>query len=97
MEQDWTETLETKRRQEVRKSADSPIRAALTLRSPAQMQRRDPIRASNLKMVIRQKLGEAQALSGGEEAFRQQWLDSSKVDPLLIEDLVNRLEGRLAG
>ncbi|KAJ8297055.1 Importin-11 [Rhodotorula toruloides] len=77
VEQDWTETLETKRRQE--------------------MQRRDPIRASNLKMVIRQKLGEAQALSGGEEAFRQQWLDSSKVDPLLIEDLVNRLEGRLAG
>ncbi|PRQ76874.1 Armadillo-type fold [Rhodotorula toruloides] len=77
VEQDWTETLETKRRQE--------------------MQRRDPIRASNLKMVIRQKLGEAQALNGGDEAFRQQWLDPSKVDSLLVEDLVNRLEGRLAG
>ncbi|BGP21505.1 hypothetical protein JCM10295v2_000380 [Rhodotorula toruloides] len=77
VEQDWTETLETRRRQD--------------------MQKRDPIRASNLKMVIRQRLGEAQALNGGEEAFRQQWLDPSKVDPLLVEDLVNRLEGRLAG
>lgn len=61
------------------------------------MQQRDPIRASNLKAVIRQKLGEAQALNGGEAAFRQQWLDPAKVDPLLVEDLVNRLEGRLAG
>ncbi|BGP28678.1 hypothetical protein JCM10296v2_000414 [Rhodotorula toruloides] len=77
VEQDWTETLETQRRQE--------------------MQKRDPIRASNLKMVIRQKLGEAQSLNGGEEAFRQQWLDPSKVDPLFVEDLVNRLEGKLAG
>ncbi|GAA5866359.1 hypothetical protein JCM3774_006631 [Rhodotorula dairenensis] len=55
----------------------------------------DPVSAQPLKAIIGQKLAEAQQLNGGAEAFQQQWL--SRVEPLLVEDLVQRLEGRLAG
>ncbi|GAA5991993.1 hypothetical protein JCM10908_000686 [Rhodotorula pacifica] len=55
----------------------------------------DPVSAQPLKVIIGRKLAEAQQLNGGAEAFQQQWL--SRVDPLLVEDLVQRLEGRLAG
>ncbi|TKA55315.1 hypothetical protein B0A53_02239 [Rhodotorula sp. CCFEE 5036] len=55
----------------------------------------DPVSAQPLKATIGQKLAEAQQLNGGAHAFQQQWL--SRVDPLLVEDLVQRLEGRLAG
>ncbi|GAA5891120.1 hypothetical protein JCM6882_006430 [Rhodosporidiobolus microsporus] len=55
----------------------------------------DPIRTHKLNAFIGQKLAEAQALNGGPEAFQQQWL--GKVDPLLVEELVKRLEGQLKG
>ncbi|GAA6036573.1 hypothetical protein JCM8097_001232 [Rhodosporidiobolus ruineniae] len=75
IEVDYTETLETKRRQ------------ALSAR--------DPLRTLRLTSLIGTKLSEAQALNGGPEAFQQQWL--SRVDPLLVEELVKRLEGTLKG
>ncbi|GAA6004411.1 hypothetical protein JCM10207_000715 [Rhodosporidiobolus poonsookiae] len=75
IEVDYTETLETKRRQ------------ALSAR--------DPIRTHKLNALIGQKLVEAQALNGGAEAFQQQWLGT--IDPLLVEELVKRLEGQLKG
>ncbi|GAA5972295.1 hypothetical protein JCM11641_002396 [Rhodosporidiobolus odoratus] len=55
----------------------------------------DPIRTHKLNTFIGQKLSEAQALNGGPEAFQQQWLN--RVDPLLVDELVKRLEGQLAG
>ncbi|GAA5932542.1 hypothetical protein JCM3775_005950 [Rhodotorula graminis] len=56
---------------------------------------RDPIRTHPLKATIGAKLSEAQALNGGAEAFSATWL--ARVDPLLVEELVQRLEGRLSG
>ncbi|BGP36629.1 hypothetical protein JCM10449v2_000530 [Rhodotorula kratochvilovae] len=56
---------------------------------------RDPIRTNPLKATIGAKLSEAQALNGGAEAFQAGWL--GRVDPLLVEELVKRLEGRLVG
>ncbi|GJN91530.1 hypothetical protein Rhopal_004553-T1 [Rhodotorula paludigena] len=75
VEVDYTETLETARRQA--------------------LWARDPIGSHPLKIAIGQKLAEAQALNGGAEAFQAQWL--GKVDPLLVEELVKRLDGRLVG
>ncbi|GAA5889895.1 hypothetical protein JCM5296_003642 [Sporobolomyces johnsonii] len=75
IEVDYTEALETKRRQE--------------------LGARDPIRTQKLARFIGQKLAEAQALNGGPDAFQQRWL--AQVDPLLVEELVKRLDGRLAG
>jgi hypothetical protein len=48
-----------------------------------------------LSTFISQKLGEAQAHAGGPEAFSSTWL--ARVDPLIVEELVQRLDGRLAG
>lgn len=48
-----------------------------------------------LQTLIGQKLAEAQALNGGVEAFQATWL--ARVDPLVLEELVQRLDGRLAG
>ncbi|GAA5826975.1 hypothetical protein JCM11251_002187 [Rhodosporidiobolus azoricus] len=56
---------------------------------------RDPIRTHKLNVFIGQKLSEAQVLNGGPDAFQQQWL--VKVDPLLVEELVKRLDGQLKG
>ncbi|CEQ38881.1 SPOSA6832_00361, partial [Sporobolomyces salmonicolor] len=75
IEVDYTETLETTRRQE--------------------LGARDPIRTHKLASFIGQKLAEAQTLNGGPDAFQQRWL--AQVDPLLVEELVKRLDGRLAG
>ncbi|GAA5857039.1 hypothetical protein JCM8547_007927 [Rhodosporidiobolus lusitaniae] len=75
IEVDYTETLESARRQ------------ALSAQ--------DPIRTHKLNSFIGSKLTEAQALNGGPDAFQQQWL--GKVDPLLVEELVKRLEGSLKG
>jgi hypothetical protein len=108
IEIDYTETLETKRRQAVR-SRLSPFScrcsSLLTLLyfpflSPPphpclQLSALDPIRTAKLSSSIGQKLSEAQALNGGPDAFQQQWL--GKVDPLLVEELVKRLEGTLKG
>lgn len=63
--------------------------------SRPQLASRDPIRTHPLKATIGTKLSEAQALNGGVEAFSATWL--SRVDPLLVEELVQRLEGRLSG
>lgn len=60
-----------------------------------QLSARDPIGSHPLKIAIGQKLAEAQALNGGAESFQAHWL--GKVDPLLVEELVKRLDGRLVG
>ncbi|ORY75687.1 armadillo-type protein [Leucosporidium creatinivorum] len=56
---------------------------------------RDPVHTMKLQTLIGQKLAEAQALNGGVEAFQATWL--ARVDPLVLEELVQRLDGRLAG
>ncbi|GAA6047821.1 hypothetical protein JCM3770_004659 [Rhodotorula araucariae] len=61
----------------------------------AALSARDPIRTNPLKATIGGKLSEAQQLHGGAEAFQAGWL--ATVDPLLVEELVQRLEGKLAG
>ncbi|TNY19776.1 armadillo-type protein [Rhodotorula diobovata] len=61
----------------------------------AALSARDPIRTHPLKTTIGAKLSEAQALNGGAEAFQANWL--GRVDPLLVEELVQRLEGKLSG
>ncbi|GAA5872418.1 hypothetical protein JCM16303_004510 [Sporobolomyces ruberrimus] len=55
----------------------------------------DPVTAHKLSTFIGQKLSQAQALNGGSEAFHQQWL--GQVDPIVVEELVKRLEGKLKG
>ncbi|GAA5940300.1 karyopherin KAP120 [Sporobolomyces koalae] len=52
----------------------------------------DPMITLKLSSFIGQKLSEAQALNGGAEVFQQQWL--GQVDPILVEELVKRLEGK---
>lgn len=48
-----------------------------------------------LSTFIGEKLSKAQEINGGTDAFGQQWL--SQVDPIVVEELVKRLEGRLKG
>ncbi|GAA6061030.1 hypothetical protein JCM10212_004604 [Sporobolomyces blumeae] len=55
----------------------------------------DPITTHKLSTFIGQRLSQAQALNGGPDAFQETWL--SKVDPIVVEELVKRLNGTLAG
>ncbi|GAA5896429.1 karyopherin KAP120 [Sporobolomyces salmoneus] len=55
----------------------------------------DPMVTHKLSTFIGEKLSKAQEINGGTDAFGQQWL--SQVDPIVVEELVKRLEGRLKG
>lgn len=55
----------------------------------------DPVHTTKLSTFIGQKLGEAQAHAGGPEAFSSAWL--ARVDPIVVDELIRRLDGRLAG
>lgn len=99
---DYTETLESSRRQTVSLVVKSHRRRFLTRPSPfffffffLQLSAADPIHSTKLAALIRMKLAEAQIINGGPEAFQMNWL--SKVDPLILGELSQRLEGTLAG
>lgn len=53
------------------------------------------MRSVKLQTLIGQKLGEAQALNGGVEAFEAKWL--ARVDGDVLDELKKRLNGQLAG
>ena len=50
---------------------------------------------SKLSTFIGERLTRAQEPNGGSEEFSRVWL--SQVDPIVVEELVKRLEGRLKG
>ncbi|KAM0793458.1 hypothetical protein ACM66B_000901 [Microbotryomycetes sp. NB124-2] len=60
----------------------------------AQLTTQDPVHASKLGTVIAQQLEVAQSVVGAE-AFEREWL--ARVDPLVVDELMRRLQGRLAG
>jgi hypothetical protein len=95
---DYTDTLESKRRQVVRPVAPflpRDLNSTHDIRSLPQLLSQDPVHAVKLSSFIGEKLAEAQALNGGATAFQAAYL--SRVDPLVLEELVQRLDGRLAG
>lgn len=94
---DYTETLESSRRQAVGLVVKLHCRTFLTFPSflLKQLSAADPIHSTKLAALIRMKLTEAQIINGGPEAFQANWL--SGVDPLILGELSQRLEGTLAG
>lgn len=50
---------------------------------------------NKLSQFIGDKLAQAQELNGGVEQFAREWL--SRVDPIVTEELVKRLQGTLKG
>ncbi|GAA5831223.1 hypothetical protein JCM3766R1_002972 [Sporobolomyces carnicolor] len=55
----------------------------------------DPMVTRKLSTFIGDKLSQAQEVNGGTDAFGQRWL--SQVDPIIVDELVKRLDGRLKG
>ncbi|GAA6025975.1 hypothetical protein JCM11491_006406 [Sporobolomyces phaffii] len=56
---------------------------------------RDPVTTHKLSTFISTKLALAQQLYGGQQAFNEQWLN--QIDPIIVEELVQRLDGKLKG
>lgn len=50
---------------------------------------------SKLSSFIGERLTRAQEVNGGQEEFARCWL--SRVDPIVVEELVKRLQGKLKG
>jgi len=58
---------------------------------------RDPVFRVTTASVLRQKLGEAEAMNGGSQHFQATYLSSSQVDPEVLDECIKRLDGRLVG
>ncbi|KAM0755992.1 ARM repeat-containing protein [Meredithblackwellia eburnea MCA 4105] len=68
-------------------TAESTRRTELT--------KRDPVRSVRMDAVLKEQLSRVQALHGGPDVFQATYL--SKVDPALLDELLRRLNGQLAG
>jgi len=101
LDYDATETLETARR--LAASLTPCLKILTVLRRsvltvfllPPQLASQDLVRTVRLATVIGAKVGEVQAGHGGFEALRAKYFPS--LDSLILEELMQRLGGQLAG
>lgn len=60
-----------------------------------QARQKDPVHSVKLVDAVGSSLNTCQSLNGGHQMFFQRYLGS--VDPLLLEELQQRLQGKLKG
>jgi hypothetical protein len=60
-----------------------------------QLRNTDPVHSKKMSLVIQLNIVAAQGLNGGADAFQARYL--AGIDPLVLEELMQRLSGQLKG